>query len=72
MTGFMQGVTYFAAIVASLVLFGTESAANGAPQEAAGAALALGIAVIPYCISSTMQRAKILERLSVAAPDGGA
>ncbi|WP_380786841.1 hypothetical protein [Sphingomonas sp. R86521] len=41
----------------------TESAANGAPQEAAGAALALGIAIIPYCISSTMQRADVIARL---------
>lgn len=63
MTTFMQGVTYVAAILAALVLFVTESSATGAPQEAAGAALALGIAIIPYCISSTMQRADLIARL---------
>jgi hypothetical protein len=63
MTKFMQGVTYAAAILAALVLFISEGAATGAPQEAAGAALALGIAIIPYCISSTMQRADLIDRL---------
>ncbi|RZT56979.1 hypothetical protein EV283_1036 [Sphingomonas sp. BK036] len=63
MTTIMQGVTYVAAILAAVVLFATESTAAGAPQEAAGAALALGIAIIPYCISSTMQRADLITHL---------
>lgn len=61
---FIKIMTYVAAVVAGLVFFVTVSAANGAPQEAAGSAMALVIVVIPYCISATMQRARILEQLS--------
>jgi hypothetical protein len=42
------GVTALATVVSSLLFVSTMGAANGAPQEAAGAAMALAIAVIPY------------------------
>lgn len=58
----MQVVTYIAAVIAALLLLGTESAANGAPQEAAGAALALAVVAIPYCVTATIQRAALLNR----------
>jgi hypothetical protein len=57
----MEIITYIAAVIAAFVLFATESSANGAPQEAAGAALALGIVVIPYCVTATMQRARFKD-----------
>lgn len=58
----MKIITYVAAAIAALVLFATESAANGAPQEAAGAALSLAIIVIPYAVMATMQRAALIAR----------
>jgi len=58
----MQVVTYIAAVIAALILLGIESAANGAPQEAAGAALALAVVAIPYCVTATIQRATLLNR----------
>jgi hypothetical protein len=61
----MEIITYIAAVIAVLVLWATEATANGAPQEAAGAAFAIGIAVIPYCITATMQRSRLLDRTSV-------
>jgi ABC-type phosphate transport system permease subunit len=52
----MRIVTYCAAVVATLILFLGFQSANGAPQEAAAAALALGVIVIPYCITAMQQR----------------
>lgn len=58
----MQVITYIAAVIATLILFTIESAANGAPQEAAGAALALAVIAIPYCVTATIQRNALLNR----------
>jgi hypothetical protein len=41
-------ITFFAACAAGLMLFGTFKTASSAPQEAAGAALAIAVAIIPY------------------------
>jgi hypothetical protein len=41
-------VTFFAACAAALIVFDTLVKAQSAPQQAAGAALALAVAVIPY------------------------
>jgi hypothetical protein len=48
-------VTGLAAFIAGGVLFLTVGSANGAPQEAAGAAIALAICVIPYVFTRACQ-----------------
>lgn len=53
--GFVVGTCYALALAAGCValseLASTVSAAQSAPQQAAGAAMALGWAVIPYCLA---------------------
>jgi hypothetical protein len=53
--------TYVGCAIGALLLLST-FAANGAPQEAAGAAMAVAFCVIPYCITSTLQRAALLRK----------
>ena len=52
---FCRCVTLIAGCIASLVLTVTVFASNGAPQEAAGAALALAICVIPYVFTRMVE-----------------
>lgn len=49
---------------AGLILMGLVlTGANGAPQEAAGAAMALAFVAIPYCIHGAMYRAAVVDDL---------
>ncbi|PWC54251.1 hypothetical protein ABNQ39_20865 [Azospirillum sp. A26] len=48
MTKVLWLLTAVASVIAGLVMFVGISKANGAPQEAAVSAMALGIAIIPY------------------------
>ena len=57
----MQIITVIAAAIAGLILFFVVTGANGAPQEAAGAAFAVAIIVIPYCVTAMMQRTALIE-----------
>ena len=57
---FFEILTYVGSSLGMLFLMLTFSA-KGAPQEAAGAAIAVALAVIPYCITATLQRAEILK-----------
>jgi len=57
----MRAVTYVAAILAALILVVGVGGASGAPQEAAAAALAAAVAIIPYCISATLHRARLVK-----------
>jgi len=54
----MQKTWWFISLVGSatglVTLIGTLGGANGAPQEAAGAAIAVAFAVIPYCFARAM------------------
>ena len=47
-TGFCWGVTLIATIISAFIMFVVVASANGAPQEAAGAAIAVAVSVIPY------------------------
>lgn len=49
------------AVIGGLLLLTGIGAANGAPQEAAAAAIALAIAGIPYMIASLLQRERIVR-----------
>lgn len=51
----LWGLTCIAALVAGLILAVTVSQADSAPQEAAGAAMAVGIAVIPYVFARSVE-----------------
>jgi len=55
MIKFFWVITLLCAILAGLVLGFTVLAAAGAPQQAAGAAIALGLAVIPYIATRAIQ-----------------
>jgi hypothetical protein len=43
-------------IAAGLTLFGGILFSNGAPQQAAAAAIAVGFAVIPYCFARAIEK----------------
>jgi hypothetical protein len=47
-------VVAIASVLGGLTLFLTVGDANGAPQEAAGAAIAVALAVIPYCFARAL------------------
>lgn len=49
------GITALAACIAALVFVSIMGEANGAPQEAAGAAMALAIAIIPYVFTRCLE-----------------
>lgn len=59
---FFAVVIFFAGILASAVLAITLSSSSGAPQEAAGAAIALAIVAIPYCMGRSVQMWKESRR----------
>ena len=60
--GICWAITVLAAGIAAVVLFLTLGSANGAPQEAAGAAIALAICVIPYVFTRACQAFTEMER----------
>lgn len=51
---FFYVLTIIGAIVGALYLIGGLSLANGAPQEAAVAAIAIACAVLPYCLARAL------------------
>lgn len=51
MTTLLWILTCIGAILGALLLFSGLNDANGAPQEAAVAAVAIALAVIPYCLA---------------------
>lgn len=57
----LEILTYIGAAIGALFLLATFGA-NGAPQEAAGAALAIAFVAIPYCVCATVQRRKLISR----------
>lgn len=65
---FFEFITYLFCGAGGLLMVAALLASRSAPQEAAGAALALGIAGIPYFICATMQRARIIARLEKREP----
>ena len=64
MQTFLWGVTVISSFVGGLCLMLAFVAANGAPQEAALAAMGVAFAVIPYCIaraSAVLGRVECLQ-----------
>lgn len=55
-------ITLLAACIAGAVLFITLTASSGAPQEAAGAAIALAVCVIPYVFTRACQAFAEMQR----------
>lgn len=49
-------ICIIACLIAGLVLFQTLAGASGAPQEAAGAAIACAIAIIPYVFARSVEK----------------
>jgi hypothetical protein len=48
---FVWLITFVGALVGGLFLLIAFFGSNGAPQQAAGAAIGIGCAVIPYCLA---------------------
>ena len=44
-------VTILGSILGVVILIGTLLSADGAPQQASGAAVSVALAVIPYCVA---------------------
>lgn len=73
----MRTFLWFMAIIGALIgaavlAFGTLTA-TGAPQQAAAAAIAVGLAVIPYCLAraaSELALAAVLAKLELRSLDG--
>ena len=61
--GLCWTITMLATCLAGALLFFTFVGANGAPQEAAGAAIAVAICVIPYVFTRGCQAYSEMERL---------
>ncbi|HPJ36692.1 MAG TPA: hypothetical protein PK358_17785 [Spirochaetota bacterium] len=51
-------LTIVFSILGALLFVGTIASSNGAPQEAAGSAMALCLAVIPYVLSRAVSEIK--------------
>ena len=47
-------ITIIGSAIGLLTLIATLLGSNGAPQEAAGAAIAVAFAVIPYCLARAL------------------
>jgi len=62
MRGFLEVVTTLGAIFGVLLLVFAFTAATGAPQEGAAAALAVAVTVIPYCLAAMAARLEMSER----------
>lgn len=50
------GLCRLGSVIGLIILVATFFLSNGAPQEASGAALALGCAVIPYCLARSFSK----------------
>lgn len=57
MVGLLYVVTLISSAIGGLVLLGGVVGARSAPQEAAGAAMAIALAVIPYVFTRCVQLA---------------
>jgi hypothetical protein len=55
---FLWVITFLMSIVALVLLISVALSAGSAPQQAAGAALALGIAAIPYVMARAYSELK--------------
>ena len=58
-------LTFLGGLFGAFLLFMAFTSASGAPQQAAGAAMALACVVIPYCIAAMLQRSELLEQSKV-------
>ncbi len=59
----LEKLTQLAAVAGFLIMVLGVAGASGAPQEAAAAAIGIGVAGIPYFFTSILQRGRILDRL---------
>jgi ABC-type phosphate transport system permease subunit len=64
---FLETLTLIAAVVAGLIMLMVFTASGSAPQEAAGAAMALAIVAIPYCATRILQGRAMLRALDRGA-----
>ncbi len=55
MVQFLNIVALLGAVAGGVTLFGTFAGSKSAPQEAAGAAIAVALAVIPYVFARAVQ-----------------
>ena len=55
-------LTFIGAGLATITLALTLLTSESAPQQAAGAALAVAFVIIPYCVLSAVQRNALLRR----------
>lgn len=63
MTTIWDVIAMIAAVVGGLIVLSGFSPSASAPQQAAAAALGIGVAAIPYFISSIARRGQISDRL---------
>lgn len=54
MAAFFWVLTIIGSVIGGLVVLVTLGSAKGAPQEAAGAAIGLSFAILPYCIARAL------------------
>lgn len=54
---FLYIATFIGGIIGTVILFGS-LVAESAPQQGAGAAIAIGFVVIPYCMARVLEKAR--------------
>lgn len=54
-------LTYIGFVLGTILMIGVFAEASGAPQEAAGAAMAAACVVLPYCILAMLQRQELIR-----------
>lgn len=64
-------LTGIGAVCAALLLIGAFGSGMSAPQQGAAAAMALGLVVIPYCVTGVLQRRALLSKRVDAQPKLG-
>jgi multisubunit Na+/H+ antiporter MnhE subunit len=58
MAKFTWVLSILGSILGAIILFFTLTTSKGAPQEAAGAAIALAFAILPYCLARAVTEMK--------------
>ena len=62
------GFTLIMSLLAMVVFVVGVAGASGAPQEASAAAIAIGLAVIPYVLSRCLEKLKTADQVSTIIP----
>jgi hypothetical protein len=67
---FMWFLTAAGSVIGGVIMILGVAGANGSPQQAAAAAIGIGCAVIPYCLTRSMSEHEQIVRREKIGADG--